>query len=69
MHTPNHASTQAESYPAMLPIMPLLPEDFLVSYADAIPGLRRFDSDGQLSITTKQCISTLASPLLSPIYR
>lgn len=48
--------------------IPLVPEDFLVTYSDVIPGLRRFDTAGQLSITTKTVISTLASPMLSPTY-
>lgn len=48
--------------------IPLMPEDFLVTYSDVIPGLRRFDTAGQLSITTKTVISTLASPMLSPTY-
>lgn len=38
----------------MEPFIPLLPEDFLVSYGDVVPGLRRFDTAGQLSISTKQ---------------
>jgi nephrocystin-4 len=61
--------TQAEAFPALAPILPLLPEDFLVSYADVVPGVRRFNNDGHFSITAKQCISTLAKPILSPVYR
>lgn len=59
---------QAEVYPAMDAFIPLLPENFLVTYSDVIPGLRRFDTHGQLSVTTKTVISTLASPMLSPTY-
>lgn len=40
-----------------------------MSYGDVVPGLRRFDGQGQLSIVAKQCISTLASPVMSPTYR
>lgn len=60
--------TQAEVCPAMDPFIPLLPEDFLVTYSDVIPGLRRFDTSGQLSVSTKQVISTCANPMLSPTY-
>lgn len=60
---------QAEACPAMDPFIPLLPPDFLVSYGDVIPGLRRFDTTGQLSVTTKQVISTLANPMLCPTHR
>ncbi|GLC73822.1 hypothetical protein PLESTF_001424700 [Pleodorina starrii] len=59
---------QAEVYPAMEPYIPLLPENFLVTYSDAVPGLRRFAASGLLSTTTKTLISTLASPMLSPTY-
>eukprot|EP00798_Chlamydomonas_sp_ICE-L_P030493 gene30493-35511_t len=59
---------QAEMYPAADAYIPLIPEDFLVTYSDVIPGLRRFDTAGQLSITTKTVISTLASPMISPTY-
>lgn len=52
----------------MEPYIPLLPEDFLVTYSDTIPGLRRFNSEGLLSTTPKTVISTLASPMLSPTY-
>jgi hypothetical protein len=48
--------------------IPLVPENFLVTYSDVVPGLRRFDTAGQLSITTKTVISTLASPMLCPTY-
>ncbi|GFH23920.1 uncharacterized protein HaLaN_21615, partial [Haematococcus lacustris] len=66
---PNCSITfQAEAYPAMDAFIPLLPEDFLVSYGDVVPGLRRFDTAGQLSVSAKQVISTLASPMLSPTY-
>lgn len=57
---------QAEAYPAMNPVRPLLPPDFLVSYADTVPGLRRFDCNGQLTTSCKSVISTLASPMLAP---
>ncbi|KAG2438730.1 hypothetical protein HXX76_005275 [Chlamydomonas incerta] len=59
---------QAEVYPAMEPYIPLLPENFLVTYSDVVPGLRRFSAAGLLSTTTKTVISTLASPMLSPTY-
>ncbi|GFR44041.1 hypothetical protein Agub_g5201 [Astrephomene gubernaculifera] len=59
---------QAEVYPAMEPYIPLLPEDFLVTYSDVVPGLRRFNVAGLLSTSTKTVISTLASPMLSPTY-
>ncbi|GIL84279.1 hypothetical protein Vretimale_15928 [Volvox reticuliferus] len=59
---------QAEVYPAMEPYIPLLPENFLVTYSDTVPGLRRFAASGLLSTTTKTVISTLASPMLSPTY-
>jgi nephrocystin-4 len=59
---------QAEAYPAMDAYIPLLPQDFLVTYSDVVPGLRRFDTAGQLSITAKTVISTLAAPMLSPTY-
>lgn len=55
-------------YPAMDPYIPLLPENFLVSYSDVLPGLRRFNSAGLLSTTAKSAISTLASPMLCPTY-
>jgi nephrocystin-4 len=48
--------------------IPLLPEDFLVTYSDVVPGLRRFDTAGQLSITAKTVISTMASPMLCPTH-
>eukprot|EP00983_Pelagomonas_calceolata_P115900 1160249-Pelagomonas_calceolata.AAC.2 len=68
-HTCTHVyHMQAEAFPALAPIIPLLPENFLVSYTDIIPGLRRFDGEGQLSISTKQCINTLAGPMLSPVH-
>ena len=68
-HTHTHTHSQAEAFPALAPVIPLLPEDFLVTYTDVVPGLRRFDGEGQLSISTKQCISTLARPVMSPIHR
>jgi hypothetical protein len=44
--------------------IPLLPENFLVTYSDVVPGLRRFDTAGQLSVTAKQVGMTLwCSPL------
>ncbi len=52
----------------MEPYIPLLPENFLVTYSDVVPGLRRFSAAGALSLTTKTVISTLASPMLSPTY-
>jgi nephrocystin-4 len=60
---------QAEHYPLMDDVIPLLPEDFLVTYEDVIPGLRRFDLEWNPSVQTKKCISTLAMPMLSPTYR
>jgi nephrocystin-4 len=44
----------------------LLPQDFLVAYSDALPGLRRFNTQGQLTTGIKASISTLASPVLAP---
>ncbi len=52
----------------MEPYIPLLPEDFLVTYSDVIPGLRRFSAQGLLSTTAKTVISTLASPMLAPTF-
>lgn len=52
----------------MEPYIPLLPEDFLVTYSDTIPGLRRFNAAGMPSTTPKTVISTLASPMLSATY-
>lgn len=49
---------QAEAYPAMDSFIPLLPENFLTSYSDVVPGLRRFDTAGQLSVSPKQVEST-----------
>ncbi len=49
--------------------IPLLPQNFLVSYSDVVPGLRRFDTAGQLSVTSKQVISTMANPMLCPTHR
>jgi acyl dehydratase len=46
--------------------LPLLPEDFLLTYADAVPGLRRFDVHGTFSSSVVRCISTLAAPVLAP---
>ena len=66
--SPAALTPQAEAYPAMDAFIPLLPEDFLVTYSDVVPGLRRFDTAGQLSITTKTAISTLASPMLAPTF-
>ena len=60
--------SQAEAYPSMDPYIPLLPENFMVTYSDVVPGLRRFDTAGQLSITAKTVISTMASPMLCPTY-
>lgn len=45
----------------------LLPPDFLVCYRDVLPGLRRFDQNGQLCTKTNATISTLASPMLAPM--
>lgn len=57
---------QVEAYPAINPARPLLPEDFLVSYTDVIPGLRRFDLvQGQPSTALHSTLNTLASPLLA----
>jgi nephrocystin-4 len=56
---------QVEAYPAMNPARPLLPQDFLVSYTDIIPGLRRFDLAGQPSTALHSSLNTLASPLLA----
>ena len=44
----------------------LLPQDFLVTQTDVIPGLRRFDLDGRLSSALKGCLNTLAAPLMAP---
>lgn len=53
----------------MEPYIPLLPENFLVTYSDTVPGLRRFAAtSGGLSTSIKTVISTLASPMLSPTY-
>jgi nephrocystin-4 len=59
---------QAESYPALLPAQALFPQDFLLTYKDIIPGLRRFDASGLLTASVKSCISTLASPLLAKCF-
>jgi nephrocystin-4 len=48
----------------MNPARPLLPQDFLVSYTDVIPGLRRFDLAGHPSTALHSSLNTLASPLL-----
>jgi nephrocystin-4 len=50
----------------MSPTRALLPQDFLVAYSDVLPGLRRFDTQGQLTTNAKASISTLASPVLAP---
>jgi nephrocystin-4 len=60
---------QAEAYPVGDAFIPLLPPDYLVSYSDVLPGLRRFDSAGALSVTPKQAISTLAAPMMCPTHR
>lgn len=49
----------------MNPVRPLLPQDFLVTYTDVIPGLKRFDLAGQPSIALHSTLNTLASPLLA----
>ena len=59
---------QAEVYPAADAYIPLLPENFMVTYSDVVPGIRRFDTLGRLSSTTKTVITTLAAPMLSPTY-
>lgn len=51
----------------MNPARPLLPQDFLVSYTDVIPGLRRFDLVGQPSTALHSTLNTLASPLLADL--
>lgn len=49
----------------MQPAIPLLPQDFLVTYTDVIPGLGRFDFDGQATTALKRTLNTLASPQLA----
>lgn len=49
----------------MNPARPLLPQDFLVSHTDLIPGLRRFDLAGQPTTALHSSLNTLASPLLA----
>jgi nephrocystin-4 len=50
----------------MSPTRALLPQDFLVAYSDVLPGLRRFNTQGQLTTGIKASINTLASPVLAP---
>lgn len=49
----------------MAPAKSLLPQNFLVGYSDVLPGLRRFDTQGQLTTALKSSISTIASPVLA----
>jgi nephrocystin-4 len=51
----------------MNPARPLLPQDFLVSYTDVIPGLVRFNLEGQPTTALHSCLNTLASPVLAPL--
>ena len=45
----------------------LIPEDFPVTYGDVVPGVLRFDSDGELTgDVSPDVTTTLTSPLLAP---
>ena len=57
-----------EAYPAMLRASPLLPENFLVTYDDVVPGLRRFDEAGLPSSSLFGIVSSLANPILNRAF-
>lgn len=60
---------QAALYPPMDPAKPLLPPDFLVSYTDIVPGLRRIDCTGQVITSHKSSNNTLVSSILAPVLQ
>ena len=55
-----------ETCPALLRAAPLIPEDFPVTYGDVVPGVLRFDADGELTSDVAAVTTTLTSPLLAP---
>ena len=55
-----------ETCPALLRAAPLIPEDFPVTYGDVVPGVLRFDADGELTSDVVAVTTTLTSPLLAP---
>ena len=55
-----------ETCPALLRAAPLIPEDFPVTYGDVVPGVLRFDADGELTSDVVSVTTTLTSPLLAP---
>lgn len=55
-----------ETCPALLRAAPLIPEDFPVTYGDVVPGVLRFDADGELTSDVDAVTTTLTSPLLAP---
>jgi len=59
---------KVEAYPAMLRASPLLPENFLVTYGDVVPGLRRFDEAGLPSSSLFGTVSSLANPILNRAF-
>ncbi|KAK9823703.1 hypothetical protein WJX72_004791 [[Myrmecia] bisecta] len=57
-----------EPYPAATAFAALVPEDFLITYSDVVPGLQRFNPKGQSTVALVNISSTLASPLLVPTF-
>ncbi|GMH42847.1 hypothetical protein BSKO_10766 [Bryopsis sp. KO-2023] len=45
--------------------LPLIPQNFLVTYSDVIPGLQRLDKQGQPTNKISSIISTLSRPVAS----
>lgn len=61
-----------EGAAALIPAMPLIPEDALMTKSDVIPGLMRFSRAAAGELTTQTngfTINSLASPILAPVRR
>ena len=49
-----------------LQVSHLVPEDFWLGYGDVVPGVSRFDAQGQLTRLLARTVSSLANPILTP---
>lgn len=58
---------QAAPCPAFADAAPLVPDNFLLTPADTVPGLRRFGPDGQPTASRKRCYTPLAHATLAPV--